>query len=250
MALSATVLDELKLNIEFLGLSADEDVLQKFSSLYDLLIAKNEVMNLTAITDEEEVAVKHFYDSLTLMKDRKVLEILQAGAQICDLGTGAGFPGIPMKILFPQAKITFVDSVQKKLTYIDETLTSLGIHEGCAFCHSRAEDLGHDPASRETFDLVTSRAVANLSTLSEYCLPLVKTGGYFLAMKGDKAQTDTEISAAHKAVSLLGGKIVFNESFNLPDDMGERTLVTVRKIKPSPKKFPRKAGLPSKEPIS
>lgn len=250
MALSADVLSELKTNIESLGLSADEKVLQKFSMLYDLLIAKNEVMNLTAITDEREVAVKHFYDSLTLVRDKKVMELLQSGAKVCDLGTGAGFPGIPIRILFPQTKLTFVDSVQKKLTYIEETLKELGLHKGCTICHSRAEDLGRNPASRETFDLVTSRAVANLSTLSEYCLPLVKTGGYFTAMKGDKSQTDTEISTAQKAISLLGGKMVFTESFNLPEDMGERTLVSVRKTKPTPKKFPRKAGLPSKEPLA
>ena len=249
MALSAPVLAELKTNIESLGLPADEDVLQKFSQLFDLLIAKNEVMNLTAITDEKEVAIKHFYDSLTLVKDRKVMELLQSGCRVCDLGTGAGFPGIPIKIMFPKAEITFVDSVQKKLTYIDEILTALGIHEGCAFCHSRAEDLGHDPASRETFALVTSRAVANLSTLSEYCLPLVKVGGYFTAMKGDKVQTESEITSAQKALSLLGGKLVFQQSFDLPEEMGERTIVTVRKIKSTPKKFPRKAGLPSKEPL-
>lgn len=250
MGLSASVLSELKTNIESLGLSADDKALQKFSMLYDLLIAKNEVMNLTAITDEREVAVKHFYDSLTLVKDQKIRNLLENGCRVCDLGTGAGFPGIPIKILFPNVKISFVDSVNKKLLYIDETLTALGLHDGCSICHSRAEDLGHDKASRETFDLVTSRAVANMTTLSEYCLPLVKPGGYFTAMKGGKAETESEITAAEKAVAFLGGKIIFTTGFDLPDQMGERTIVTIRKTKTTPKKYPRKAGLPSKEPLS
>lgn len=249
MGLSSPVLSDLKNNIEALGLSADDAILQKFSRLYDLLLAKNQVMNLTAITDEKEVAVKHFYDSLTLVKDRKIFDLLQAGAKVCDLGTGAGFPGIPIRILFPAAQITFVDSVNKKLTYIDETLSALGLHDGCRICHSRAEDLGHNPASRETFDLVTSRAVANLTTLSEYCLPLVKPDGIFAALKGGRSETDAEIAAAEKALSILGGKIINTTSFDLPDAMGERTILTIAKTKNTPKKYPRKAGLPSKEPL-
>lgn len=251
MALSAPVLDELKLNIESLGLSVDEEVLQKFSMLYDLLIAKNEVMNLTAITDEREVAVKHFYDSLLPASDIETRDMLNDGCSVCDLGTGAGFPGIPLKIMFPHARITFVDSVNKKLKYIDETLTVLGLHDGCKICHSRAEDLGHDSASRETFDLVVSRAVANLSTLSEYCLPLVKPDeGYFIALKGGWVETNAEMKTAEKAISLLGGDLSSITTWDLPENMGKRTILVYEKIKTTPKKFPRKAGLPSKEPIA
>lgn len=250
MGLSATVLADLKNNIESLGLSADEDVLQKFSKLYDLLIAKNQVMNLTTITDEREVAVKHFYDSLIFASEINARDMLASGCKVCDLGTGAGFPGIPLKIMFPQARITFVDSVNKKLKYIDETLSMLGLHDGCTICHSRAEDLGHDPASRETFDLVVSRAVANLTTLSEYCLPLVKPEeGYFIALKGAFDETDAEMKAAEKAISLLGGDLSTITTWGLPYEMGRRTILVYDKVRRTPKRYPRKAGLPSKEPL-
>lgn len=232
-----------------LGIDLSPEQAEQFSDLYRLLIEKNAVMNLTAITEEREVFFKHFYDSLTLVKSKEARSALECSGKICDLGTGAGFPGLPLKICFPQVKITFVDSVNKKLLYIEETAGKLGLSDGIILCHSRAEDLGHDKASRETFDLVTSRAVANLTTLSEYCLPLVKTGGTFVSLKGDPGETDHELSAAERALTILGGKVVDRQVFDLPYEFGGRTLLTIAKVKGTPAKYPRKAGLPSKEPL-
>ena len=213
---------------------------QQFEEYYKLLVEWNEVMNLTAITDYKDVMKKHFFDSLTVV--RAYPEILTEAVSVIDIGTGAGFPGIPLKIAFPQIRLTLLDSLQKRLKFLQEVSDKLELGE-IQMLHGRAEDYAKQPEFREHFDLCVSRAVANLSTLSELCLPYVKENGKFIPYKAEKAEA--EIEAAQKAVDLLGDKI----EFQLPGgDMG-RTLVVIDKIKKTPKKYPRKAGTPAKTPI-
>ena len=205
---------------------------QQFEEYYKLLVEWNEVMNLTAITDYKDVMKKHFFDSLTVVR--------------AYIGTGAGFPGIPLKIAFPQIRLTLLDSLQKRLKFLQEVSDKLELGE-IQMLHGRAEDYAKQPEFREHFDLCVSRAVANLSTLSELCLPYVKENGKFIPYKAEKAEA--EIEAAQKAVDLLGGEISDKIEFQLPGgDMG-RTLVVIDKIKKTPKKYPRKAGTPAKMPI-
>ena len=199
-------------------------------------------MNLTAITDPEEAVVKHFVDSLTLLK---ALEI-KKNAKVIDVGTGAGFPGIPLKIMRPDIELTLLDSLNKRVKFLNEVIAKLGL-KGITAIHGRAEDYAKQGEYREQFDFVVSRAVANLASLSEYCLPYVKAGGFFVPYKS--GSIDEELAEAEKAVSVLGGKIKQVQRFTLPESDIERTLVVVEKVKATPKKYPRKAGLPAKEPI-
>lgn len=212
----------------------------QFYTFYKAMIEKNEVMNLTAITEFDDVLVKHFLDSVSIMgyvdlSDKKIL----------DLGTGAGFPGVPLKILNPDMSITLLDSLQKRINYLIDVSREM-ILSNVEFLHGRAEDYGKDSLYREKYDFVVSRAVANLAVLSEYALPFVKVGGYFVSYKSEK--TDEEIDAAEKAIAILGGKIEKVERFDL-DNAGSRSLVFIKKEKPTPKKFPRKPGVAKKEPI-
>lgn len=216
---------------------------EKMFEFYELLIEKNKVMNLTSITDLKEITYKHFIDSLSLIK--KVDNLKTKNYKIADLGTGAGFPGIPLAIVFSHLKLTLIDSLNKRINFIKDVCEDLEIKNINAI-HTRAEDIARDTDYREKFDICVSRAVANLSTLSEYCLPLVKLGGSFISYKSKGA--DVEISEAGKAVKILGGSIVGYEAFEL-GEYGERILVEIKKINITPKKYPRKAGLPSKEPI-
>ena len=231
-----------KINIEI-----SDDQINCFEKYYELLIEKNKVMNLTAITDKEDVIVKHFIDSIALIP-----YLLDKGIntnnelKIIDIGTGAGFPGLPLKIMMPDVKFTLLDSLNKRVSFLNEVIDELKLKDIKAL-HGRAEDFAKQKEYRENFDLCVSRAVANLSTLSEYCLPYVKTGGQFVPYKSGKI--DEELSQAKKAVSVLGGKITDVVKFQLGDTDMERSFVVIEKEKNTPKKYPRKAGLPSKEPL-
>lgn len=220
-----------------------EKQLNQFYQYYELLIKWNEVMNLTAITELEQVVTKHFVDSLSLAK---IVDNLEDKISLIDVGTGAGFPGIPLKIAFPEIKITLLDSLNKRVKFLDEVIGQLGLNE-IETVHGRAEDLGRDRKYREKFDLCVSRAVANLSTLSEYCLPFVKKDGCFVSYKSGKVEE--ELGQAKGALKLLGGKIEDTVSFCLPRDDGERCLVKIRKVENISKKYPRKAGVPGREPL-
>ena len=214
----------------------------QFLKYYEMLIEKNKVMNLTAITEFEEVVDKHFADSLSLVRSGRSIE----KASIIDVGTGAGFPGIPLKILYPEMKLTLLDSLNKRIGFLQEVVDELQLRN-VTLIHGRAEDVARNPEHREKYDMAVSRAVSNLATLSEYCIPFVKKGGSFIAYKSEK--TEEELGLADKAVRVLGGKIEAVESFVLPGTDYVRTLVVIDKIGNTGNKYPRKAGLPSKDPI-
>lgn len=217
-----------------------EEQIEKFIIFYEMLIEKNRVMNLTAITDFDEVFEKHFADSLSLVR---AVDLKQE-MSVMDLGTGAGFPAIPLKIAFPQLKVTMVDSLNKRILFLEDVINKLGL-ETTEAVHGRAEDLARKEGYRENFDLCISRAVANLSTLSEYCLPFVKEHGNFVSYKG--ADCVEEVEAAKLSVHLLGGRIKKVKKF----DLGEagRSFVIIEKTHMTPKKYPRKAGTPAKDPL-
>lgn len=225
-----------------LKLSAKQE--QQFKTYFKELITVNEHVNLTRITEEDEVYLKHFYDSLTPLQ--LVPEVFTEGAKVCDVGAGAGFPSLPIKILRPDLRLTIVDSLGKRLKFLQELLDKLEI-SGVELVHGRAEDVGQNPAYREQFDLVTARAVARMSVLSEYCLPLAKTGGKFVALKGPKAAS--ELADAKKALDTLGGKVSFSQEFTLAGTEEERTIVVVDKVKKTPAKYPRQAGTPNRKPL-
>ena len=225
-----------------LGIVLNEQQKKQFDQYYELLTEWNKFMNLTGITDYDEVNLKHFTDSLTIAKIRDMKQV----ESVIDIGTGAGFPGIPLKIVYPHLRVVLLDSLSKRIKFLDEVIRVLGL-ENIETIHGRAEDFAKKKEYRECFDLCVSRAVANLSTLSEYCLPFVKVDGSFISYKS--GESDEEIRQAEYAVKVLGGKVARIEKFQLPGtDMG-RALVDLKKVKTTPKKFPRKAGLPSKEPI-
>ncbi len=225
-------------------LSAEE--IRSFQAYASMLKEKNKVMNLTAVDDDEGIAMKHFIDSLTLCPYIREEEAKKKGMlTFVDVGTGAGFPGLPVKISCPELSVTLMDSLEKRLKFLDEVITALDL-KNCSTVHSRAEDAGRNKKFREKYDIVTARAVAKLSVLAEYCLPLVKVGGVFLAMK---AHSEEEEAEGSKAIALLGGTVEKTDTFKLPRTDMERTIIVVRKIRPTPARFPRKAGTPSKTPI-
>ncbi|MBQ7837997.1 MAG: 16S rRNA (guanine(527)-N(7))-methyltransferase RsmG [Clostridia bacterium] len=225
---------------EKLGLSIENDKIKQFEKLAELLVEQNKTMNLTAITDPDGIAVKHFADSISVLNAAKFDE----KARVLDVGTGAGFPGIPLLIMRPGLDLTMLDSTAKKLKYVASTVEELGLTANVL--HTRAEEAGQSKEYRETFDIVCSRAVAALNVLCEYCLPFVKVGGVFVAMKAAKAQE--EIEGAKAAIKLLGGKIIDEKSFTLSDG-GERNLIIIKKISHVPPKYPRVSAQIAKKPL-
>ena len=223
-----------------LSIKLDGEQTKKFYIYMNLLISWNEKMNLTAIIKPEEIILKHFVDCLTIAK------YIEENSKLIDMGTGAGFPGIPLKIYRDDLKIVLADSLNKRLNFLNEVIDTLKL-DSIGTIHTRAEDLGKNKKYREQFDIATSRAVANLATLSEYLLPFVKIGGKCICMKG--SEIDEEISNAKKAIITLGGKVVKKDVFNLPQSDLGRSIVIIEKVKDTPEKFPRKPGTPAKEPI-
>ena len=230
----------LKSDAEKLGFSIDDGKIMQFQKLAELLVEQNKTMNLTAITDPDGIAVKHFADSISVLTATEFAE----NARVLDVGTGAGFPGIPLLIMRPDLDLTMLDSTAKKLKYVANTVEELGLSANVL--HTRAEEAGQSKEYRETFDIVCSRAVAALNFLCEYCLPFVKVGGYFVAMKAAKAQE--EIDGAKAAIKLLGGKIMEEKSFKLSDG-GERNIIIIKKISHVPPKYPRVSAQIAKKPL-
>lgn len=225
-----------------LGVRLNDIQKEQFDRYYELLVEWNRVMNLTGITDYDEVNLKHFTDSLTIVRINNMENV----PTLIDIGTGAGFPGLPIKIAFPHIKVILLDSLNKRIKFLDKVIDELNL-DNVFTLHGRAEDYAKKVEYREQFDTCVSRAVANLSTLSEYCLPFVKEGGNFISYKS--AESDEEISHSEKAINLLGGKINRVEKFVLPGSDMRRALVKIDKVKSTPKKYPRKAGMPGKEPL-
>lgn len=232
--------------LEQLSITLSGEQKQQFLTYYEYLVEKNKVMNLTAITEYEEVITKHFLDSLAVVKTSCFKPEKLAGKRLIDIGTGAGFPGIPLKIAFPELEILLLDSLNKRINFLNEVTEMLGLTK-INTVHGRAEDYAKQKGYRESFDFCVSRAVANLSTLSEYCIPFVKQGGCFISYKS--GSVDQELIQAEKAVKILGGQREEVVRFFLADTDMDRSFVVIRKAKPTPKKYPRKAGLPSKEPL-
>lgn len=218
----------------------DDKQLNKFYDYMNLLLQWNEKINLTAITEPEDVILKHFIDSLTINK------YIEENKSVVDVGTGAGFPGIPLKIYRPDIKVTLVDSLNKRINFLDNVISNLELNNICTV-HSRIEDFGKDKKYRESFDYVTARAVANLSVLSEYLIPLAKSNGKCICMKGN--DIGEELSNSKNAIDILGGKIEMVDEFYLPKSDISRNIIVIDKIKNTPNKYPRKAGIPVKEPL-
>lgn len=234
--------EKLKKKAENIGIALNELQLQQFQGFYELLIEKNKVMNLTSITEEDEVIDKHFIDSLTC---NRVIDMNQVKSVI-DIGTGAGFPGIPLKIVYPDIDFVLLDSLNKRVRFLNETIELLHLKKIQAV-HGRAEDLARKPEFRGKFDLCVSRAVANLNTLSEYCIPFVRVNGFFISYKAQKGLE--EIHESDHCMKELGSKIMQVDEFKLTDIDSNRVLIKIKKCKGTSKLYPRKAGIPSKNPL-
>lgn len=237
-----------------LGLSLSDRQSEAFETYYQMMTETNRVMNLTSITEWDDVVVKHFLDSLSVYaavpEFRTALkkDTLPEGEEpsLIDVGTGAGFPGIPLKILFPSLSVTLLDSLQKRVNFLNSVIQALSLSDIQAV-HARAEDLARNKSFRDAFDFAVSRAVASLPVLAEYCLPFVKPGGFFLAYKSDHAEE--EINGARHAIHVLGGKIIRQEYVKLPESDIQRCFVVIQKVRPTPKAYPRKAGTAGKSPL-
>ena len=227
------------------GITVSEAQMQQFDQYFKMLVDTNQHLNLTTITERNDVYLKHFYDSVT--PAFYVPELRTETLTLCDVGAGAGFPSLPLKILFPKLQVTIVDSLNKRINFLKDLIADLGL-EGVSVYHARAEEFGGKRSEhREAYDVVTARAVARMSVLSELCLPLVKLHGQFIALKA--LQTETELAHSQSAIATLGGKLQLDQSFTLPESGDERHIVVIDKVKPTPKRYPRKAGTPNKEPL-
>ena len=221
-------------------LSLSDGQIAQFAQFYEDMLEKNQVMNLTGITERREVIVKHYITCL-------LPDFPKPGTRLLDLGSGAGFPGIPLAIAFPNLQLTLMDSLNKRIVYLTDEIVKLGLQNHTEALHARAEELARQAGQREAYDYCSSRAVARLAVLSEYCLPFVKVGGQMLAYKA--GEIEEELSEAQFAIKKLGGTTDQVVSFSLPDDAGKRSLVVIRKIKETPRIYPRKAGMPTKAPL-
>ncbi|MTV82222.1 16S rRNA (guanine(527)-N(7))-methyltransferase RsmG [Secundilactobacillus folii] len=227
------------------GITVSDRQMQQFDRYFQVLVDTNQHLNLTTITERGDVYLKHFYDSVT--PAFYVPSLRTDSLTLCDVGAGAGFPSLPLKILFPQLQITIVDSLNKRINFLKDLIADLGL-EGVQVFHARAEEFGGRRSEhREAYDVVTARAVARMSVLSELCLPLVKLHGQFVALKAQ--QTENELAQSQEALNTLGGKLHLDQAFTLPESGDERHIVVVEKVKPTPKRYPRKAGTPNKEPL-
>ncbi len=233
-------MEKIKEKFKKLKLELTDQQAVKFFQYYEFLVEKNKVMNLTAIVDFDEVILKHFIDSLMIH------QIVIPKGRLIDVGTGAGFPGIPLKIIYPDLDVVLLDSLNKRVQFLNEVIQKLGLEKIIAI-HGRAEDLAKKDNYREQFDFCVSRAVANLSTLSEYCIPFVRKEGFFIAYKSGKIQE--ELESGNRAINILGGIIEEQREVLLPDTDVFRCIVKIRKTGYTPKKYPRKAGMPAKEPL-
>lgn len=229
----------LKYLSEKINVSLSENQISKLLKFKTLLLEKNKVLNLTAITDDKEVILKHFIDSLTIN------QYFTEGSSLIDVGTGAGFPGVPIKIVRDDLKVTLLDSLNKRLDFLNDVINELDL-KAIKTIHGRAEDIAHQNEYREKYDFVTARAVANLSTLAELCLPFLKVGGTFICMKGSSID---EIEEAKNALKTLGGEIIKIDTFTLPESDIERNIILIKKVQTTSNKYPRKAGVPAKNPI-
>ncbi|WP_125606401.1 16S rRNA (guanine(527)-N(7))-methyltransferase RsmG [Lapidilactobacillus bayanensis] len=237
--------EEFRIALAEQGINLTEQQMRQFADYYQLLVETNKNVNLTAITEKNDVYLKHFYDSLTLVL--AFPQLRTESLSLLDVGAGAGFPSIPIKIAFPQLQVSIVDSLNKRIKFLEELATTLSL-ENVAFYHQRAEDFGSKRSPyRQSYDVVTARAVANLPVLAELCLPLVKKGGYFIAMKGSKGLT--ELDVADHALHVLGGKLEQAVSLALPITDDQRAIIVVKKTKETPKTYPRKPGTISKAPL-
>lgn len=234
--------DQFKALLAEKGIQLSQKQMEQYEKYYLMLVEWNEKMNLTAITEKPDVYLKHFYDSISAAFYFDFNKPLN----LCDVGAGAGFPSIPIKIAVPGIKVTIVDSLNKRITFLEQLSKELEL-VGTTFIHDRAETFGQNPAYREQYEVVMARAVARMSVLSELCLPLVKTGGTFIAMKGNQA--GEELQVGEKAINVLGGKLESAHSFTLPVEESERNILIISKQKTTPKKYPRKPGTPNKTPI-
>lgn len=235
-------MSEIKEVFDKMHIELPDGALELLNRYYEMLIDTNKVMNLTAITEYSEVVIKHFADSAAI----GCITDMNGNIDLIDVGTGAGFPGIVLKIVYPQLSVVLLDSLNKRVNFLKNVITELGL-TGISAIHGRAEDIARNKDYREKFDLCVSRAVANMSSLSEYCLPFVKVGGRFISYKADGC--DEEVKTASKAVNILGGKIRKIESYVIPDTDICRKFVVIDKLRNTSAKYPRKAGLPTKEPL-
>ncbi|MFC6463594.1 16S rRNA (guanine(527)-N(7))-methyltransferase RsmG [Marinilactibacillus sp. GCM10026970] len=235
--------EEFRAELERRGLPITDEKMTQFKLYLELLQEWNEKINLTAITEQEEVYLKHFYDSLTA---GLYVDFSKGVHSLCDVGSGAGFPSIPLKILYPELSITIVDSLKKRINFLEVVVDALNLTD-VELLHDRAETFGQNKQYRATYDFVTARAVARMSVLAELCLPLVKKGGSFIAMKA--AHAPEELKDAEKAIATLGGKIKDDFAFELPREAGERHIIMIDKKKETPNKYPRKPGTPNKTPL-
>lgn len=235
-------IDILKEGAEELGLFLNDKQIDQFLKYKDLLINWNQKINLTAITEDQEIMIKHFLDSISCI----ILPYIKDNHKVIDVGTGAGFPGIPINIYYPNVSLTLLDSLNKRISFLQEVCTNIEL-ENVTFEHGRAEDFGQDKEFREKYDIAVARAVAPLNTLCEYCLPFVKVGGYFICQKGPNI--DEEMNDAKKAIEILGGKFIEKKDVKLPFCDITHNIVVIEKIENTLTKYPRKAGKPNKKPL-